>query len=125
MKNQKELLKSLINRLESLDTDWKENRHLFIVKHRRFNHFPTMNKLRMSLLFLVGGSLMWCIFFAYMSNSLSVFFPNFIVPIIIFSYPTYRYYQKVVEYETAIKHYEDKRRKLLLEIESLKNNIKY
>ena len=85
MKNQKGLLKSLINRLESLDTDWKENRHLFIVKHRRFNHFPTMNKLRMSLLFLVGGSLIWCIFFAYMSNSLSVFFPNFIVPIIIFS----------------------------------------
>ena len=77
MENQNEHLKSLINRLESLDIDWKENKHLFTVKHRRINHFPNNKKLR------------------------------------------------VVEYETACKHYEDKRRALLVEIESLKNNIKY
>lgn len=125
MENQKEHLKSVINRLESLDTDWKENKHLFIVKNRRLNHFPTMKKLKIALFILGGGSLLWRIFISYMSQSVVVFLLNFIVVLLIFGIPIYRYYQKVVEYKTAVKHYEDKRRSLLFEIENLKNKIKY
>lgn len=103
MNDKKLQIKILKNKLESLDNDWKENEHLFIVKHRKGNHFPTMKKLKTDLYFIGSFCLLCSIFIYSKSHSVFMFFIDLMFPIVVFGYPAYRYYHKFLKYKLACK----------------------
>lgn len=125
MENKELQIKILKNKLESLDNDWKENEHLFIVKRNKGNHFPTMKKLKTDLYFIGSFCLLCSIFIYSRSHSVFIFFIDLLFPAIVFGYFAYRYYQKILKYELACKEYENSREALISEIENLETEINY